>query len=72
MVSSEGQPVAAVATGCNSLVAQARYCNSIQLMHMSREDHAPSIDVESAMAAKEKTRNCYSTHNFASTVSFGM
>ena len=35
--------------------------------HISREDHSQSI--ESVMAAKG---NYYSTHNFASTVSFGM
>ena len=33
--------VAAVATGCNLLVAQARYCNS--LTHMPRGNHAQSI-----------------------------
>ena len=46
--------VAAVPTGCNSLVAQARYCNSFQLTHMSREDHAQSI--ESAMVAQRKDK----------------
>ena len=56
-------PGSRIATGCNMLVAQARLCSSFRLTHMSREDHAQSI--ESAMAAKGKTRNCCSTHNFA-------
>ena len=69
--------VAAIATGCNSLVvAQARYCNSFQLTHMAREIVRTMLgrcqSIESAMAAKGKTINCYSAHKFASTVSFGM
>ena len=45
---------------CNSLVAQAKYYCSFQLTHMSREDHAQSI--ESAMAG---------THNFVSMGNLG-
>ena len=59
------------ATGCNSLVAQATYAlSSFQLTHMTREDQVRSI--ESVMASKGTTRTYYSSHNFASTVSFGM
>ena len=43
-----------LATGCHSLVVQARRCSSFQLTHMSCEDHAQSI--KSAMASKGKTR----------------
>ena len=35
--------VAAIANGCNSLVAQTSYCNSFQLTHMPRGNHAESI-----------------------------
>ena len=37
-------PGSRVATGCDSTVAQARYCNSFQLTHMPREDRT-SVDV---------------------------
>ena len=47
-------PGSRVATDCNSLVAQARHCSSFQLAHMSREDHAWSIEL--AMAYKAKGR----------------
>ena len=57
-------PGSRVATGCKSLVAQARYCSSFQLKHISREDHAPSRSSQQ-WRPKEKTRNCYSAHNFA-------
>ena len=63
-------PGSRVAAGCNSLVVQAMRCSSFQLTHMSREDHARSI--ESAMTSKGKTRTYYSAQNFASAVSFGM
>ena len=46
--------VAAIATGCNSPIAQAKYGSSFQLRHISCEDHTRSF--ESAMAAKGKTR----------------
>ena len=73
-------PGSRVATGCDSTVAQARYCNSFQLTHMPREDRASSVDVRQRRSIelsqqwrpKEKTRNCYSAHNIASTVSFGI
>ena len=42
--------------------------SSFQLKHMSREDHARSIEL--ATSSKGKTRTYYSAHNFASTVSF--
>ena len=35
-------PGSRVATGCNSLDMQPRYCSSFQLTHMTREDHAQS------------------------------
>ena len=55
------------------LVAQAKYYSPFQLTHMPREDRAQSGQlIESAMAAKGKTRNYYSAHNITSTVSFGM
>ena len=58
--------IAAVATGCNLLVAQARYCNSFQLlMHMPNGNHAQSI-------ASNGGQREDSAHNCASTVSFGM
>ena len=50
-------PVAVLQPLGNSLDAQARYCSSFQLTHMSREDHARSI--ESAMASKSKTSLLY-------------
>ena len=55
-------PGSCVATGCNSLVVQVRYCSSFQLTHMSCDDHAWSI--KSAMAGKGKTRTYYSAHNY--------
>ena len=63
-------PGSRIATGCNSLVAQARRCSSFKLTHMSCEDHAQLI--KSTMASKGKTRTYHSTHNFPSTVTFGM
>ena len=60
--------VAAVATS-NSLVVQA---SLFQLTHMSRDDHAQSIELAMAANGLGKTKNYYSAHNFASTVSFGM
>ena len=46
---------------------------------MPREDRAQSVDrqrrsieLSQQWRPKEKTINCYSAHNFASTVSFGM
>ena len=51
-------PGSRVATGCILLVAQARYCSSFQLTHMSREDHGRVVAL--AMASKGKTRTYYS------------
>ena len=54
-------------------VVQAKYCSSFQLTYMSRDNHAQCMQsIKSAMAANGKARNCYSTHNCASTVSFGI
>ena len=35
---------ALLVAGCNSTVAQARYCNAFQLTHMPREDHVIDVD----------------------------
>ena len=50
-------------------VAQAKYCNSFQLTHMPRGNHAQSIAREQCNGDRRKTRHYYSTHNLASTVS---
>ena len=60
----------ATALSVAGAVVQAKYYSSFQLTHTSRDDRAQSI--KSAMAAKGKTINYYSTHSFASTVNFGM
>ena len=66
-------PGSRVATGCNSLDAQPRYCSSFQLTHMSREDHAQSSIAMSSQQWRPNVRRAfYSANNFASTVSFGM
>ena len=62
--------VAAMQPRLRLAIAQAKYCNSFQLTHMPCGNHAQSRS--RAMATKRKTRHYYSTHNLASTVSFGM
>ena len=53
-------PGSCIATGCNSLVAQARHCSSIQLTHMSPI-------ARSAMASKGR-QELITAHNVSSTV----
>ena len=61
-----------VASRCNSQVVQVIAYGLFQLMHMPRDDHAQSIESKLAMAAAQGQKKYCSTHNFASTVSFGI
>ena len=47
-------PGSRVASGCKSLVAQARYCSSFQLTHMSRGDHALVNQVSNGVQREDK------------------
>ena len=50
--------VAAVATGCNLLVVQARYRNSFQLTHMPCGNHAQSIASNGGQREDKKLLQC--------------
>jgi len=47
-------------------------CGLFELTHMSCDDHTlQSIKFKRTMAAKMKTKHCYSTHNVTTRVGFG-
>ena len=60
--------IAALQPRLRIAIAQAKYCNTFQLTHMPRGNHAQSI----ASNGDEKEDEILCTPNLASTESFGM
>jgi len=54
--------------GCPHKVGGYVAYSSFQLTHMTRDNH--TVLVEWAMAARRKSENYYSVHNFTTRVSF--